>query len=187
MAATITSQMENILSGSDHNDTQLYRGGERVHIVEVPIDGSEANGHLFPLVRMLAHDRITSVKWLSGADYTSNADTIRVTIGLYATEAWTTASTGTALGGDIYAHSWNMAASGGDTAESPANAIELLGLGTNAIDAPNFFRQLWEDAGESVAPPPGTEYDLVANFNSISSATAGTNVLIVKYIPPFGR
>lgn len=130
-------------------DPNLGHGRLRVKVGVVTLDNSEAAGVILPLARFKAQDRIRHVKLAHpalGAGSTEND------IGIYTAVDWSA--------GDGAVKNVDQLADGISFASARATPANLLGSGTNARTAAEGGNAVWQDAGDSAQPRPGTEYDV---------------------------
>lgn len=131
-------------------DPNLGHGRLRAKVGTVTLDNTEAAGVLLPLARFKAQDRIREVYLQHpalGAGATDN------NVGVYTAVDWTA--------GDGVAKNVDQFCDGISFAAARATMTPLLGTGTNARTAAEAANALWQDAGDSTQPRPGTEYDVV--------------------------
>lgn len=139
MANSRSDVMANVLANPPVKNT-TSRVGSRVRVkdVLVVLDNTEAAGHLVPLARFSAFDRILKVE-IAHATLAGATD---VNVGPWTAVDWTLGD-GVALDADILVdgYTMNVATANGHFVDMAVNAG--AGQRTNA----QLFRELWEDAG----------------------------------------
>jgi hypothetical protein len=159
--------MSNILSGTKNAPHDVH-ARERVSYFTVAVLDTDSDGRIYPLLRFKASDRIVRVLIVNTA-ITGGTD---YDMGFYTAANWSVAD-GTAKDADILFDGQSMA-----TARDVLT--DLTGLGTNAVNAADYGKRVWQLAGDSTEPTPGTVYDLCLLANTVGSAS-GTIAGFVEY------
>lgn len=144
-------------------------------------------GTVYPMLRLPAHARILSLVVANDA----MASMTDMDLGLYVAGDWTDSTVSPDVKEiDIYADGISMA-----NARSSMIGVNAAVLALSDLSMGNFFgaagggaltglqwaRQIWEDAGDTVAPRPGTEYDLCWTAK-VEPGHVGTIVTGVYYV-----
>ena len=171
MANSRSDLMANLLaSPSVLNKVSLSGGRRRSKTATVVLDNTEAAGHLVPLARFDSGDYIEDVYIC--ADTLAGATDVNV--GVWTAVDWTLAD-GVVKDADIFVDGMTMNNAGAsDSVWLRMSVAAAAGQRTPA----QFGRQLWQDAGDTVAPPPGSQYDLVAQFVADPGAVATFKIKI---------
>lgn len=128
---------------------------------------ADADGIILPVARLKSHWRILNIAYHN----TAITGGTGYTLGLFPATDWS-AGDGVALDADCYVASVTMAVA----ATAPVNATTGVARSTTA----NLWREVWQDAGVSAAPVPGTEYDLCWVGATVGAAD-GTIKTLVEY------
>lgn len=132
---------------------------------------ADAAGTIYPVTRLPSHARILGL--VVGCS-TLGAGAADSDLGLYVAGDWSDPTTSPAAKrADCYCDGVDLTLARNVFAETAA-AIGVSSMGNllgQAIGAPRvptgiqWGRQVWEDAGDTTAPRPGTEYDLCWTIN----------------------
>lgn len=125
---------------------------------------AEANGTFYVLERFRASDTIIRIL----TTQTALAGFTAANLGWYVAGDWTVADQ-TAKAASVYASGLSLAA-------AIVTPTDIMTLSSGA----NWARQVWQDAGDSAEPTPGTQYDLVVTGTTVGGAS-GTKVFGIFY------
>lgn len=170
MANTTSDLMGNLLASPIVPNFPRESGGAlRWQRATLVVAGTEAIGHLFPIARLDARDRVRDI--LIGS--TALGGTVTADFGVYVSGDWTVADQALKVV-DVYANLVDL---------TVADLIprSVLGSGAAANSAPNFWEQLWEDAGDVATPTPGVTYDLVMGLTAVTGLVSGTVQVVIEY------
>ena len=174
MAATESQIMTNVIAAAPPALTTVgeKHARQRVDICRVASDISvDGAGHLYRLTKLRAHDRVTSIKYISE---TTMGGTDDMNIGIW------TPSNGT---DDPVVIDADGLVDGYDIDTAVAIPTEMLGTGAGSGGVDDFGKALWTycPAGPASEPEPGTEYEIV--LQSVGDPiTADSNmVFIIEY------
>jgi hypothetical protein len=185
MANVRSDLMASILAGTKL-DVSLGRLAVYFQKATTAVLAADADGTFYPVMRLPAHARIIQV-YVGNDAITGGTD---YDLGLYVSGPWDAADQ-TVKDKDIYADGISMATARNTFVHNDtAGAVEaslgsrgvILGavVGGGAITGLNWARQVWQDAGDSAAPTPGTTYDLAWTANTVGTG-AGTIVTGILY------
>lgn len=164
MANTRSGLMANLLAKpAVKNSVDVGRAGVYSVRARIALSGGEASGHIFPLARFKATDRMLAI-YLGRDDLATTAFSAH--LGLYTAGDWTVADQAV-IDVDAYADALDLSTTATTT------PVAILGSGAGSvIDGDQFARQLWEDAGAASEPTPGTEYDVCLTGATITAPIA---------------
>lgn len=170
MANTLSDILGNALaSPSVPNDVRIDHGNLRVKVAEVAVAAADNDGHIYPLARFKATDRIIQA-YLTNTAITSGT---AYDLGVFAAGNWNDADQ-SAIDADCLFDGQSMA-----TARDIWT--NLIGAGTNAPNAGEFADPLWSQAGVAAEPEAGTRYDVALTGATVGSA-AGTIQVAFLYV-----
>jgi hypothetical protein len=143
---------------------------------------ADSDGIIFPVYSVPSHARVVAV--IVGNDaITGGTD---YNFGIYNSGDWNSADQAV-RDVDIYVDGISMAAARDELidpaqvlAGSIGSMLNVLGQGAGAITGLQYARQVWEDAGLSAAPTPGTMFDLCWTAPTVGSG-AGTIRTTILY------
>lgn len=168
MANSRSDVMANVLANPPVKNS-VNRTGARVRVKDcvVVLDNTEAAGHIVPLARFQAGDRILKVE----GRYPAFVGATDVDVGLYVAGDWTVADQAV-VDQDILV-----------SADSWAAAVGIFtDLGTGAAGeraASATVNELWQDAG--LTANDGRQFDVALTFVTDPGA-AGTAVVRITYV-----
>ncbi len=174
MANTRSDFMTAVLTPGLTNPVGVSGARKRYRRGSFPTLSAEAAGHIYPIFRVSAHDRIIKIECSNTAD----AGMTDLNIGVYNAGDWSVADqvlvTGTAA--DILVDGANRAAA----TTVPTN---IFGTGTNAFAESLQGVPLWQQVGLAAAPTPGTQWDIALVAAGASNpAGGGTYVFEMEYL-----
>lgn len=148
--------------------------GEKISLFRsftVPVLAAHADGVIYVVERFYASDIITDI-YLTNTAITVGTD---YDLGFYVAGAWAS---------DEAIKDKDILFDGVDMSTARDVLTDLLGLGTNALNAADYGKFVWELAGDGAAPAAGVTYDLCLTANVVGSAD-GTIKLLIGYISKF--
>lgn len=157
MANTLSATMTDILASPVvKQPAGVWHGRVRAKFSGViAVDAADANGHIYPSVRMRASDRIISVLLRNG-----------------------TITTGTDYDLGVYeAGDWGIADQAVVDVNAIADAIDMSTARTvteiieDSIAIALWGTPIWQMAGVAAEPTPGTEYDICWTGVAVGSAS----------------
>jgi hypothetical protein len=137
-----------------------YRRGQ------VATTASEGAGHLYPVLRVSAFDRILKLEISNTAD----AGLTDLIIGAYVAGDWSVADQ------SLAASTADRLVDGANRAAATTVPVNVYGTGTNAFGEALQGKPLWEQLGIASAPAPGTVYDLV--IQSVGDPAGGATLVV---------
>ncbi len=177
MANTTSNIMANVLLGGTGTKNTASEAGGRVRIKRGTVSSAAADaaGHLYPLARFKATDRLIAIYLNNTAD----AGWTDMNIGVYAGAADGLTTVGDWGSTDQTAVDADILVDGASLALASAGHDELLGTGSNAFAENLEGSMLWEMAGVASAPAADVQYDVVMESvaNPAGGATLGFTIL----------
>lgn len=149
-------------------DVSRTHGRTRKSLAKVTVAGTESANHYFPLFRLPANARV----WNLLVSHTDLGTTLTMDFGITVSGNWSLA--------DQTEKDIDILADGSDMAAAARNRTSIFGSGITA-GTHLLGRTLWELAGDSAAPTPGTTYDVVAKIITTGTPAAGTMDVELEY------
>jgi hypothetical protein len=172
MANTLSQIMTKLLSVTRWTPEDVHSSHARTRMTlakAVGVAGDAAN-HFYVLDRFKATDRILSLKWKVLVDDATWDD---MNWGIYVAGDWNVADQDV-IDENAYADAVDM-----DTGVAPW--AEAMGSGVAAANALIITGPMWEAAGVSAEPAPGTQYDLVVKAMN-DPAGGSTMEALITYL-----